>query len=403
MVASSSLQYPVPAAPVVANQFSWNGSSAGALTVDTPAQTQPGIGFWVTGSYTGTPLSLNYSTNGGSNYQQCQSLGLDRFGNYSFYIGGGLPAGSYTIKVQDSINTGLVATSGNLTISTYDPMKVTSSNCIWDHDPNDRTLTTVNGYVGGVGIVNQIKNRLNQRQYLTAQNGIPPAPPIGLQRGQGSDALHTCLQMKVRTTTPLSSFDPTTNCFAGGYGLGNNNPVASIVLALKSLGAGNTAVISSMTAIKFDTTLSATFFAGLLGICIPSTPNQPFIQITPRYNPATPAVGGQWVDNGGTPSEADLGSVPSTGWYVLVMSIKSGSMFVQLNQSGSVSAAMGTGLVSNINDFSLGGDGGSNAILNGAPYPYFGRQMMFVGGAGITGTDFTNSITACGNSVGLAI
>lgn len=403
MVASSVLSYPVPAAPVVAKQFSWGGASATAIVVDSPAQTQPNIPFWVTGSFTGTPLSFNYQIDAGST-QICQSLGFDQFGNFSFFIPGGLAAGTHTVTVIDSINSGVHGTSGNFVISTYDPTQLASATCIWDHDPNDRTLTTVNGYVGGIGLVNQIKNRLNQRQYLTAQNGAPPAQPVGLQRSTGSDGTRTLLQMKVRTTSPLSTFDPTTNCFAGGYGLVNNNPVASIITALRNLGPGNTAVLSSFTAIRFDTTLGATFFAGLLGIAIPSTPNQPFIQITPRYNPSTPEVGGQWVDNNGVSTDAALSAVPSTGWYVLSISIKGGTMFVSQNQSAVTgSHAMGTGLVSNINDLSLGGDGGTNATLNGAPYPYFGRTMMFIGGSGITGGDLTSTITACGNSIGLSI
>lgn len=398
MVASSSLNFPLVGAPVNANQFIWGGSSASAITVDTPTSYLPGQLIWVTGTYTGTPLNFNYSVNGGSSYLPVQGLGLDSFGNFSFPISAGLAAGSYTVKVRDANVPTVIGTSGTFVVSTFNPNNLASGVLLWDNDPNDRTLVYMNGYTAGNGQVNNITNKVNPRQYLIAHNGYPSGVPILLQRGQGSDALHSVYGMKVRTTSPLSTYDPTTNQFQAG---GLQSSCAGIIRALQNLGPASSAALTCITAVKYDGTLSATFMAGLLGIAIPSNPNRPFIQLTPRND--TTKLGGEWVDANGNIMEGDSSAYPPTlGWYVLTTLIGGGTLTTRVNKTaGTPGAAGSAGLVTAINEFSLGGDGGTTAVLNGAAYPFFGRQMLFLGT--LTGADLTSAETLVGNSIGLSI
>lgn len=402
MVATSSLQYPIAAAPVNAIGFSWGGTGATAITVDTPTDVLPNTTFYVTGTFVGTPLSMNYSTNGGSSYLPCGTLSMDDKGNYSFQIPGGLAAGTYTIKVQDTLRTGTVGTSGNMFVSTFNPNTLATGVLIWDHDPNDRTLTAVNGYTGApglttIGIVNNIMNKVNNRQFLTAQNGALVAKPINLLRGQGSDSLHSVLAMQPRFTTPLSLYDNTTNCFVGG---GLNGSCAGIIRALQNLAPPATMALTCITAVRFDATQGYTFNAGLLGIAIPSNPNRPFIQLTPRNN--TSALGGEIVDPAGVVSEGDTATYPpAPGWYVLTTLIGGGTVTTRLNKTAGTPGTASGASLNAMNEFSLGGDGGSTAILNGAPYLYYGRQQLYLGT--LTGTDLTGAETMVGHSLGLAI
>lgn len=402
MVASSSLSYPVVAAPVIPTTFSWGGGGATAITVDTPPDVLPNTSFYVTGTFIGTPLGMNYSTNGGGTYQPCQSLSLDSFGNYSFILVGGLAIGTYTLKVQDSILTGNVGTAGVMNVAAFNPAALLSGSLLWDHDPNDRTVTSVNGYSGAsgltlIGLVNSIYNKQNNRQFMPAQNG-PTAPPINLLRGQGSDNLHTVLAMNPRKTTPLSTYDPTTNCFQAG---GPRSSCAGIIQALAALPGGSTMALTCITAVRFDATQGYTFNAGLLGIAIPSNPNRPFIQLTPRND--TTKLGGEIVDNAGNLVEGDSATYPpAPGWYVLTTLVGGGTITTRVNKTAGTPVAAGAALSVNlINEFSLGGDGGTNAILNGAPYLYYGRQQLYIGT--LTGADLTGAETQVGHSVGINI
>lgn len=398
MVASSSLNFPLVGAPVNANQFIWGGSSASAITVDTPTTYLPNTLIWVTGTYVGTPLNFNYSINGGSSYQPATSVSLDSFGNYSFPIPNGLAAGAYTVQVQDVTKPAVVGISGQFHINVVDLTKLATGTLIWDNDPNDRTLVYLNGYSAGNGQVNNIANKVNPRQFMIAHNGYPTGVPILLQRGQGSDNLHSVYGMKVRTTTPLSAYDGTTNQFQAG---GVQGSCQGIIRALQNLGPATSAALTCITAVKYDGTLGATFMAGLLGIAIPSNPNLPFIQLTPRND--TTKLGGEWMGVNGVAMEGDSATYPpSLGWYVLTTVIGGGTLTTRVNKTPGTPGAAGTaGLVNTINEFSLGGDGGTTAVLNGAAYPFFGRQCLFLGALG--GSDLTNAETIVGYSVGLSI
>ncbi len=369
--------------------------AATALALDTPAQATPNTVFTVTGTYQGSPQSLDY--NFGAGWIQASSVTFSG-GTFSFTVPAGLAAGSYTPQIRDHYAPSVTSSAGTFVVNSWTPETLTTSPgavAVFEFNANDPTIAAVQN-----GTVHSVENSLNETQSLTAEvasggNGILIA------NRSGADGTRRLLQFHPSTIS-AALYDPATNWLgAGGV---NGSAGAALVNLANSPNVSTTG--SFTTIIALDISKSYGYAAGPIWGSLASPGPLEYAQI--RYNGSNGQAGGQVFDSSATTPlvGASAQGTISAGWHVMTMIKSGGTITYRLDGQTVATAQVNFALPFTANDFMIGGgfppassvDAGRE---NGVPPPYIGEFQAYSGV--LAGTDLASAEKLAGNAIGLSL
>ena len=381
----------------IENASSVTSTSATALLVDTPAQTQPNTAFTMTGTFSGgQPQALDWSTDGNTwTAAASPTIATGTAGSFSFNVAAGIAtAGSYTLRVRDHNSQLVIASSGNFVVNAFNPSVLSTSpgaSFVWGFDANNQSLVPA----AADGSISQVFNSKpgSGAQYLTAKLGAS-AVKIVATRQSGADAGHRVIDFSPSTSVNYGNGDPTTNWLAAGATAGTALVQLSNATNLSTGGA-----FTAIEAVRMDTTYT---FETMFAWGSPTSPG-PYNVNRIRWKNTSNALGVQIYGNAG--DMAATGGTGSTGWMVL-SELKDASGNITYRANGAVIGQTTVGMTDafTASDFLIGGDfGGSTStspsIEYGVPPPYVGALQTYSGV--LAGTDLSSAEHMVGSSIGL--
>lgn len=363
-------------------------TSATALTLDTPAQARPNTSITLTGTYMGTPQSLDY--NFGNGWIQAQNPVFSN-GVFSVVVSSGEAAGTYAPQIRDHYTTSVTATAGQFIASAWTPGTLSTSPgaaAVFEFNANNPALapTTTGATVAAV------VNSLNTSQSLQSIMGAT-GNPVLIAHNQGSDSHHRLLQFHA-TTIGAGTTDPAANWLGAGGASGTAG--SALVNLANSTNASANGSFTTVVAMNIDKTYI--YEAGpIWGAPLTPGPTQ-YAQI--RANMSSNVMGASYHD--ATGAQTNTQSSVTAGWHVLTM-IKNGAVLTYRMDgqqvASSVDSSTGTFTAT---DFMLGGGFPTDGTAeNGAPPPYVGEFQAYSGA--LAGSDLANAEMLAGNSIGLTL
>lgn len=388
-------------------------TTASSLVLWTPAQTTPFAQFVLQGTFLGgPPLSLDYSTNGGTNWTTAtgaQTVINNATQAYAITVSAGVAAASYPagqLLVRDTNAHSVTAQCGTWTVSTQSlttaPGSATALIFAFQ-SANPNAL----GFDSG-GNVNTLKDLGGSGRYLTigpttpnnVLGGTRAGPASLLKPRTGSDSTRTTVGL-TETTNP-AIYDIGANFFDAGP-VGGPNDALIQMMNCSSLsattGAGSSWTVTFATYI--DTTAPGGYCGGpIWGAWFSSGAVVSYASACRWHS------GGLAAQINDLPNSVFYGpsvSVSSSAWAVLSVQ-KSGTTFQWRMNKGtwnSATISATTGLT--FTNMSWGGSFTENigSKQSGNGYPRIGDFFIFTGA--LNSTDLGNFETAAGNSIGLTI
>ena len=370
--------------------------AATALLLDTPAQTTPNTAFIVTGTYQGSPQSLDY--NFGSGWVQASSVTFSG-GTFSFTVPAGLAAGSYAPQIRDHYAPSVIGSAGTFVVNSWTPDTLTTSpgaTAVFEFNANDPTIAAV----ASNGTVHGVENSLNPSESLAAEVATG-GNAIVIANRSGADGTRRLLQFHPSTIS-ASNYDPATNWLGAG---GVNGSAGSALVDLAN--SSNISTSGSFTTvIALDINKSYSYAAGPIWGTLASPGPLQYAQL--RYNGSSGVAGGEVFD--GPTTTPPVGSIAqgtiTAGWHVMTMIKNGGTITYRLDGQTVATAQITSALPFTANDFLIGGgfppasssDAGRE---NGVPPPYIGEFQAYSGV--LAGTDLANAEKLAGNSIGLSL
>ena len=368
---------------------------ATSLTLDTPAQATPNASFTMTGTYQGSPQSLDY--NFGAGWVQASSV-IFSGGIYSFTVPAGMAAGSYDKpQIRDHYAPSVTGTAGNFVVSAWTPETLSTSpgaKAVFEFNANDPGIAAV----ASDQTVHSVLNSVNASQSLTAEvasggNGVVIAD------NSGSDGTHRVLQLHPSKVSP-DKYDPATDWLgAGGI---NGSAGSALVNLANSTNLSTNGSFTTIIAMKIDTSYS--YEAGQIWGSLATSGQLQYAQL--RVNLGS-GVQGAYV-TGGTMAGTSAGvkGDVTAGWHVLTMIKTAGTLTYRLDGKQVAASPITSTDTFTAQDFLIGGGfppaSSSDAYReNGVPPPFIGEFQAYSGA--LSGSDLANAEKLAGNAIGLSL
>jgi hypothetical protein len=366
--------------------------AATSLTLDTPAQTTPGAPVVLTGTYSGSPVALDYDF--GAGWVQASSVAFAD-GTYSVTVPAGVALGTYAPEIRDHDAPSVTALATGFVVSDWTPAALQTSpgaQALFEFNASNPADTTTTSDLD----VSRVVNALNPAQSLTAIRATG-GNAVTVANNSGADGTSRLLRFHA-TTISSNSYDPSTNWLDAG-GVGGTAGSALVDLAnsadLKTSGSFTTVI-----ALYVDTSMP--YEAGPIWGSLAAPGPLQYVQL--RINKASLTQGANLADSGGASTNAQ-GAI-TAGWHVMTMIKDGGQLTYRLDGKTVATTAIASTASFTASDFMIGGGfpQGAGANLgqeNGVPAPYVGEFQAYSGA--LQGTDLTNAEALAGGSIGVLL